>query len=182
MSGSTATTSKATGSTPSGDAGASGLRDLLKMLILAQTDLHAALESQLEAMRHADVLAMNEATARVGEVSRECERLDMQRRAIVGQLNRHGDGSTRDEAVLSELIRDFAPDTRQELSSLAATLRERMMTVADASRVATLACREMSEHFQVVLEAMADAAAPSVGYERSGRARRGELTVLDATG
>lgn len=151
------------------------LKDLLTALIDHQTRMHAALDAQREAMRSADVSGMDQAATRVAELAREFERLEAQRHAVVGRMMERLDateqseskhGANRPDVPLSRVLESAPSSDRSELQGLAAALRSRMMAVADANRVATLVCREMSAHFRAMFDAMTEAATAPGGYGR----------------
>lgn len=153
------------------------LKALLTALIDHQTRLQSALDAQREAMRTADIAGMDQAAARVAELSREFERLEAQRLAVVGHMMRQTsaadanepgtDSAARSDVPLSRLLENAPLAVRSELHGLAAALRSRMMAVADANRVATMVCREMSAHFRSMFDAMTEAASSAGGYGRS---------------
>lgn len=155
------------------------LRDLLQTLVGLQNDLHQTIEQQLSAMRRADVPAMQAAAARVNELTARFEHLDLQRHAVVSRLV---PGANAADARLSEIVSGLPGAWRGEFAALSGSLRERMLAVAAANKVAQSVCREMCEHFRSVFESVAQAAAPAAGYERNGRPAPGEVNVLDARG
>lgn len=157
------------------------LRAVLRALLSLQTELHAVLRAQLDAMKRADVDGMRAAAARVAELTGSFERIDMQRVALASRLARLHGLSTRG-VRLSDLIAGYPQPLRSELMSLSLALRERMLAVADANRVVAMVSGAMAEHFRAVFAAMAEAAVPPASYGRDGRTGPAEAVVLDAMG
>jgi len=157
------------------------LRDLLQALIRLQTELQDAIDLQLGAMRTADVNAMQAAAGRVNELTARFEHLELQRQSVVARLS-DATGTDAADPRLSELVAELPDRWRGEFAALAGALRDRMLAVAAANRVAQTVCREMCEHFRAVFETVALAAAPGAGYERTGRVQPGDLGVLNAVG
>jgi hypothetical protein len=164
------------------------LAELLERLIERHDALHAALRSKLEAMRRSDVDAMLAASRREREIVAAVQAGDGQRRELVSSLYAALMPERRDrpdarEVTLRELAARVAPDQREELSRLAARLRDRMLVVGEANRAVELVCREMLAHFKSLFAAMVCDGRENNTYRGHGAPRPvAGARVLDAVG
>lgn len=163
------------------DADVMTLHNLLRMLLGAQTDLASVLRSKLDAMRRADVDAMQSATADEAALIDRLSLLDAQRHAIAGRLASRF-GSTAAPLRMSQVIGAIAEPMRSDLAAVSDALRRQMLAVADANDVVRTASREMTEHFRAVFESLTQAASEVMGYSRRGRSESQPACLLDAVG
>lgn len=164
----------------------SPLHESIDRLIALQDGLHAAIRAKLEAMRRLDTRAMGEAARQEAALAAEAGRLDAVRRQQVGALCEVlgiPRPSSVDHITLSLLCRHLPADLARDLWQRGQTLRERMLSVAEANRVVELVTREMMLHFKTLFAAfVADDEAQWV-YSRAGAIEAvGSTAVLDAVG
>ena len=158
---------------------------LLGELTSLQGSLHGVIAVKLQAMRRADVEGMIAAAHRESELTTRFAALDASRRDIVQRLC-DAVGAPAIEGGrpvrLSTLCKKLGGPAADSISRLAATLKDRMLKVADSNRVVELASRELLAHFKCLFEAMVQDESQPTYSSGGGVSRAKGPRVLDAVG
>ena len=146
--------------------------------------LHATVGEKLDAMRRADADRMVTASAREGELSGRITKLDRRRHTIVSELCGLVDFPpvrNPSDITLRALAERLEPAIRQRLMKLAATLRDKMLAVAEANQVVELVSHAMSDYFKELFSIIArDDESPTTYSSRGRSSEQGNVRVLDA--
>ncbi|MFQ5422807.1 MAG: flagellar protein FlgN [Phycisphaerae bacterium] len=160
------------------------LAGLLEELIVLQDALHGVVREKLEAMRRADVPAMEALAAREGELAGQVSTLDVRRREVVATLCGLLDmPPVRDPGgvTLRALLTQMEPSLRDRLSALADRLREKMLNVAGSNHIVEMVSRAMLETFKELFSIMAHDDEQPTTYSATGQSSEsGAVRVLDA--
>lgn len=157
---------------------------VLEQLVALLGSLHESVREKLDAMRRADADQMAAASTREGELSGRVAKLYRHRHAIVSELCRLVDFPpvrNPSDITLRALSERLEPAVRQRLMKLAATLRDKMLAVAEANRVVEMVSRAMSDYFKELFSIIARDDESPATYSSCGRSgERGNVRVLDA--
>ncbi len=169
-----------------GSALTADLAGVLDGLIGLQSELHAAIDEKLDAMRRSHADDMMAVAQREGKICSCISALDERRREIVAALCKCT-GLVVPAGVQQVSLRTLAVGldaaTRTALLEAGQTLREKMLKVAEANRVVELVSREMLAHFKDLFTAFTQDDDSRPTYSRGGSLEAGEgVKVLDAVG
>lgn len=146
-------------------------------------ELCMVVKRKLDALRRADVDAIQSATAREDFLARRIHECDGMRKQVM-ELIATSMGVARSHAremTVSELADRVGEPASSRLVVLAAALRDRIRETAEANRVAALITQEMLKHFRHVYDVMATANQQPGVYTRSGSAApRRAVSVFEA--
>ncbi len=162
------------------------LAELLERLIDMQQSMIALIREKLQAMRVADINAMESGAVREGQLAGDISRLDGRRCEIVGQLCEHLElpEDLRPESLSIRVLLTHLPAPHAErLGGLADRLRGRMLEAAEANRVVEMACRQLLDWYRELFRIVAADETETLTYAPDGKTgdRRG-VRVLDAVG
>jgi hypothetical protein len=162
------------------------LGSVLNRLIGLQSELHGAIDEQLDAMRRSDAGDMMAAAQCEGRLCSRISALDERRREIVAALC-ECTGLVAPAGVQHVSLRMLAvgldESQRTELLEAGQALREKMLQVAEANRVVELVSREMLAHFRDLFAAFTQDDDSRPTYSRGGSLEAGKgVKVLDAVG
>ncbi len=163
-----------------------GLAELLERLIDMQQRMIDLIREKLQAMRAADIDAMESGAVREGQLAGDIAGLDRRRCQIVEQLCEYLElpASQRPETVSIRVLLAHLPAPHVErLGGPADRLRGRMLEAAEANRVVEMACRQLLDWYRELFRIVAADETETLTYAPNGKTgdRRG-VRVLDAVG
>jgi len=162
------------------------LAELLERLIDMQQRMIDLIREKLQAMRAADIDAMESSAVREGQLAGDIAGLDRRRCEIVEQLCEHLElpasqppGSVSIRVLLTHLS---APHV-ERLGEPADRLRARMLEAAEANRVVEMACRQLLDWYRELFRIVAADETETLTYAPDGKTGAGRgVRVLDAVG
>ncbi len=162
------------------------LISLLEELIGFQDVLHGTIREKLAAMRRCDSAAIMAAAHREGEIVSSISTLDERRHQIVGELcaalGMNRPVNTKN-VTLRSLAGRLGANSGPRLQKIADLLREKMLSVAEANRVAELVTQEMMTHFKILFMAFVGGDNTAPTYSNVGAVRMSTgPKMLDAVG
>lgn len=166
--------------------GQGNLRELVRSfdaLRILHEQLFKVLEAKIEAMRGANVPAMEAANQDEQLILKTLREKEGRRAALMQSLSRECGIALRAAkvATVSQIAALLPAVERELLQHAAARLQETIARTAQANRIASSVARGVTNHLKFVFSAIRPAAAP-VGYSVRGETPASGAAIMDVVG
>lgn len=167
--------------------GQNNLRELVRSfdaLRIIHEQLFKVLEAKIEAMRAANVSAMESANQDEQLIVKTLREKEGKRAALMLSLARECGMAVRDAraATVSRIAPLLPAVERELLEHAAARLQKVIARTAQANRIASAVARGVTHHLKYVFSAIRPAAPAPVGYTLRGESLTGGPAVMDLVG